>query len=97
MSSMPFSEESPPRFEPLNPYPWFAWMRHHAPVYQDPETSVWYVFGYHDVLRVLNPPIQPSAEEDLPPGSALLYIHTQDEGRTCIASSTASEEAVAAS
>lgn len=51
--------------DPLDPYSWFAHMRAHHPVYQDPETASWYVFRYDDVLRVLNPPIRPTVENPI--------------------------------
>jgi cytochrome P450 len=51
--------------DPVDPYPWFAHMREHRPVYQDPAMGVWCVFRYHDVLRVLNPPIRPTAEDPI--------------------------------
>lgn len=28
-----------PSLDALNPYPWFAWMRQHERVYQDPQTK----------------------------------------------------------
>src|SRR2546421_7734143 len=65
MSSQPHTVETAPPFDALNPYPWFAWMRQHERVYQDPDTHLWYVFGYHDVLRVLNPPLKPTAENPI--------------------------------
>jgi cytochrome P450 len=65
MSSEPHTVETAPPFDALNPYPWFAWMRQHERVYQGPGTHSWYVFGYHDVLRVLNPPIKPTAQDPI--------------------------------
>lgn len=65
MSSELQTEASAPICDPLNPYPWFAWMRHNARVYQDGTTQIWYVFGYHDVLSVLNPPLKPSEDDPL--------------------------------
>src|SRR5260370_15115585 len=65
MSSEPRTVETAPPFDALNPYPWFAWMRQHERVYQDPDTHLWYVFGYHDVLLVLNPPLKPTAENPI--------------------------------
>src|SRR5260370_8368493 len=65
MSSEPHTVETAPLFDVFNPYPWFAWMRQHEPVYQHPDTHSWYVFGYHDVLRVLNPPIKPTAQDPI--------------------------------
>jgi cytochrome P450 len=38
----------------LNPYPWYAQMREHAPVRFDEERSVWDVFRYDDVERVIS-------------------------------------------
>src|SRR5256885_11525581 len=65
MSSQPHTVETAPPFDALNPYPWFAWMRQHERVYQDPDTHLWYVFGYHDMLRVLNPPLKPTAQNPI--------------------------------
>ncbi len=65
MSSEPLPVATAPPCDALNPYPWFAWMRQQEPVYQDPTKSIWYVFGYHDVLRVLNPPIKPTTEDPI--------------------------------
>lgn len=65
MSRALYTDTSAPSFDALNPYPWFAWMRRNAPVYQDPATQLWYVFGYHDVLRIINPPLKPTEEDPL--------------------------------
>src|SRR5260370_24456831 len=65
MSSEPRTVETAPPFDALNPYPWFAWMRQHERVYQDPNTHLWYVFGYQDVLHALNPPIKPTAQDPI--------------------------------
>jgi cytochrome P450 len=54
-----------PQFHALDPYPWFAWMRQHEHVYQEEATGIWYVFGYEDVLRVLNPPHKPTEENPI--------------------------------
>ncbi len=51
-----------PKHDLLNPYPWYAYMREHHPVYQDKETGLWHIFRYEDVLHVLNPPAKPTAE-----------------------------------
>src|SRR2546423_5421112 len=65
MSSERYAVETAPPFDALNPYPWFAWMRQHERVYQDPNTHIWYVFGYQDVLRVLNPPLKPTTQDPI--------------------------------
>jgi cytochrome P450 len=38
----------------LNPFPWYRSMRETAPVYFDPQPSMWHVFRYDDVQRVLS-------------------------------------------
>lgn len=43
-----------PTMSPLNPFPWYAHMREHNPVYFDEETGGWHVFTYSDVQRVLS-------------------------------------------
>ena len=40
--------------QPLNPFPHYEVMRRSDPVFQDPESGVWHVFGYGDVQRVLS-------------------------------------------
>src|SRR2546421_3091385 len=65
MSSEQYVVETAPPFDVLNPYPWFAWMRQHERVYQEPNMQSWYVFGYQDVLRVLNPPIKPTPQDPI--------------------------------
>jgi cytochrome P450 len=40
--------------DPLNPFPWYAQMRAHAPVLLDPERQLWNVFRYAEVQRVLS-------------------------------------------
>lgn len=82
MSLQPQTGATVPSFDALNPYPWFAWMRQHEHVFQDPTTSTWYVFGYQDVLQVLNPPIKPTAENPLLFSSALPFVdeHTLTAG-----------------
>ena len=40
--------------QPLNPFPHYESMRRSDPVFQDPESGVWHVFGYGDVQRVLS-------------------------------------------
>jgi len=45
-----------------NPYPYYAYLRNHAPVYQVPNIGFWAVSRYEDVLSVLrNPQIFSSA------------------------------------
>lgn len=39
--------------DPLDPFPWYARMRRHDPVWRDPSGS-WHVFLYADVQRVLS-------------------------------------------
>ena len=65
MSTQSGALATAPSFDALNPYPWFAWMRQHEHVFQDPGTSIWYVFGYHDVLRVLNPPLKGTQQDPI--------------------------------
>ncbi|QRN95906.1 cytochrome P450 [Archangium violaceum] len=51
----------------LNPYPWYAEMRRDKPVWEDPETGVWYVFRYNDVQRVFSDPASFSSRMPFPP------------------------------
>lgn len=39
-----------------NPYPYYAHLRHHAPVYQIPEVGFWAISRYDDVLHILRNP-----------------------------------------
>ena len=39
-----------------NPYPYYADLRQHAPVYQVPGTEFWAVSRYDDVLSILKTP-----------------------------------------
>ena len=48
MASFPALEQ------PLNPFPHYEAMRRSDPVFQDPVTGAWHVFGYQDVQRVLS-------------------------------------------
>ncbi|WP_274563580.1 cytochrome P450 [Streptomyces spiramyceticus] len=40
-----------------DPYPFFAWLREHAPVHHNPTGGVWFVSRYADALRVLRDPL----------------------------------------
>ncbi|MGH7962026.1 MAG: cytochrome P450 [Candidatus Binatia bacterium] len=45
-----------------NPYPYYAYLRQHAPVYQIPDVGFWAVSRYQDVLSILkNPQVFSSA------------------------------------
>lgn len=45
-----------------NPFPYYAYLRHHAPVYQVPGAGFWVVSRYDDVLYILkNPQVFSSA------------------------------------
>src|SRR5438128_121738 len=45
-----------------NPYPYYAYLRQHVPVYQIPEVGFWAVSRYQDILSILkNPQIFSSA------------------------------------
>ena len=41
-------------FSKLDPFPWYAVMRDHQPVFQQGEYGPWHVFRYDDVQRVLS-------------------------------------------
>jgi cytochrome P450 len=43
-------EEIP--YDPLNPYPWYRFMRANHPVYYDEQVKMWYVFSYQNVQKV---------------------------------------------
>jgi cytochrome P450 len=42
----------------LDPYPFYAWMREHAPVYHNPERNFYAVSRYADVFDVLRDPVR---------------------------------------
>jgi cytochrome P450 len=52
-----------PRYDPFdyrihdNPYPAYAWMRAHAPVYRNEERDFWALSRYHDVKAALRDPV----------------------------------------
>ncbi|MFD1675157.1 cytochrome P450 [Alicyclobacillus fodiniaquatilis] len=44
---------NPPVYDLRNPFPWYAHMRKHQPIWQE-QASTWHVFRHDDVLRVLS-------------------------------------------
>ena len=44
----------PPAYSLLDPFPWYTHMRGMAPVFRDPASGLWMVFGYDDVQRTLS-------------------------------------------
>ncbi len=41
-----------PEFYAGDPYPTYAWLRDHAPLYWDPINEIWGVSRYRDVLAI---------------------------------------------
>lgn len=54
VATPPVSPDLPPARDPLNPFPFYAYMRATAPVVFDPAQALWHVYGYADVQRVLS-------------------------------------------
>jgi cyclohexane-1-carboxylate hydroxylase len=59
-----------------NPFPWFAWMREHAPVLKvrTPTADLWFVSRYEQVTRALRSPKQFSSSTVDPVGLPLLTL-----------------------
>jgi cytochrome P450 len=48
---MDYNPFSPEVWE--NPYPYYAYLRHHAPIYEVPGVGLWAISRYDDVYSVL--------------------------------------------
>ena len=55
-----------------DPYPAFAWMRHHAPVYRDDANALWGITRYEDVKRISGDPRAFSSAHGARPDAAAM-------------------------
>jgi cholest-4-en-3-one 26-monooxygenase len=63
-----------------DPYPHFAWMREHRPVFRDEKTGVWGVTRYHDIKTVsMNPAVFSNAGGIRPDQPAMPYMIDMDD------------------
>ncbi len=67
-------------FYAADPHPHFRWMREHAPVYREPETGVWGIASYDDVLHVSrHPELFCSRESSRPDAPAIPSMINMDD------------------
>jgi cytochrome P450 len=65
------NDATPPRYDPFdyglheNPYPVYAWMRAHAPVYRNDERDFWALSRYDDVKAALRDPARYSSHNGI--------------------------------
>lgn len=65
-------------FYTADPYPAFAWMREHAPVYYDDANAIWGVTRYEDVRALGQDPASFSSAQGSRPGMALPMMIDMD-------------------
>ncbi len=61
-----------------DPYPTFAWMRHHAPAYLDEESGIWGITRYEDVRAIGQDPQNFSSANGARPDVVLPYMIDMD-------------------
>jgi cholest-4-en-3-one 26-monooxygenase len=61
-----------------DPYPTFAWMRHHAPAYLDEESGIWGISRYEDVRAIGQDPQNFSSAGGARPDVVLPYMIDMD-------------------
>ena len=77
-------------YDPQQPYPWYAFMRRHLPLWYNEQEPSWHVFRYADVQYVLTHPTLFSSEIVLSPGLpriiTLMDDHSTPLGLTALVS-----------